>query len=142
MESNLLYIFQIISDYFFEASDESGKDEEKIPTKTRTDPVSAVSNGADVTDDVITSLPDGTMSCKTHNLRRLQRSTNMGPDSAHVTSWNGAAAPQPRSAGGPVFPTSTRQPLLVQVQQPANQPSNHILFSFRPLLKLLPKNKF
>ncbi|XP_056889633.1 T-box transcription factor TBX3-like [Takifugu flavidus] len=96
------------------ASDESEKDKEKIPTETRTEPVTAASNDARVTGDVITSLPDGTKSCETHNLRHLQRSPYVGPESTHVTSWNGAAARQLSPAGGPEFPSSTRQPLLVQ----------------------------
>lgn len=107
----------------FEASDESEKDEEKIPTETRTEPVTAASNDARVTGDAITFLPDGTKSCETHNLRHLQRSPNVGPESAHVTSWNGAAARQLSPAGGPEFPSSR---LLVQVQQLPNiQPGNN-----------------
>lgn len=110
----------------FEASDESEKGEEKIPTDTRTEPESAASNGANVTEGVTTSLPNGTMSWETHNLRHLQRSPNVGPEPAHVTSWNRAAARQLSSGGGPEFPSSTRQPRLVQVQQqPTAQPGNN-----------------
>lgn len=110
----------------FEASDESEKDKEKIPTETRREPVTAASTEARVAGDVITCLPDGTKSCETDNLRHLQRSPNVGLDSAHVTSWNGVAARQVSPAGGPEFPSGTRQPLLVQVQQlPTVQPGNN-----------------
>lgn len=112
--------------FIFEASDESEKDEEKIPTETRTEPVTAAPADARVTGDVITSLPDGTKSCETLNLRHLQRSPYVGLESAHVTSWSGAASGQLSPAGGPEFPSSTCQPLLVQVQPlPTIQPGNN-----------------
>lgn len=105
---------RIVSADLFTA-DEDEKEENTLPSETRT--------------DLEASLPDATKSCQTDDLHPVQRSPHMGPD-ARWTSWNRAAAPPLRPAGGLGFPVSTQQPLLVQVghQQPPS-----LLFSLRHL---------